>query len=147
MCRLRGLLQSSPGDKTLVCTRPAAEGLGEVDGFEMDSAEGPDVGSKAKRRFKCSSSPAQWGLAPFTETGITRRWWQQGWGGKEFSHLPARGPAASAEPCPSRGGQAAPPAVGCLQRRNILPRATLDNSEPSVRSCFSGNTWNTSAVF
>lgn len=45
---LGGLLQRSPGDKTLASTRPAAEGLGEVDGFEMDSADGPDVGSKGK---------------------------------------------------------------------------------------------------
>ena len=98
-----------------------------MDGFETDSADGPDIGSREKRRFKCLSSAALWGLAPFTEMGITQRWWEQGWGGNEFSSLPARGPAASAKPCPSRGGQAVHPAVGCLQRRKILPRANLDS--------------------
>lgn len=149
-CRVRALLQSSTGDKTLACTRLAAEGSGEGDGFEMDSADGPDVDSKEKRRFKCLSSAALWGLAPFTEMGITQRWREQGWGGNEFSYLPARGPVASAKPCPSQGGQAVHPldvSKGEKSFHVLIWTLPSCNFQPSVRSCFSGNTWNASAVF
>lgn len=44
---------------------------GEVDGFEMYFAGGPDMDCKGKRRFKYFSSATLWMLVPFPEMKVT----------------------------------------------------------------------------